>query len=42
MVSPAAQNIASELGYAPLPAPVVELVSQRIAGLEAAGSAIGG
>jgi len=42
MVSPAAQNIASELGYAPLPAPVVELVSQRIAGLGAAASAIGG
>lgn len=42
MVSPAAQSIASELGYAPLPAPVVELVSQRIGGLEAAGTVIGG
>jgi phosphate transport system substrate-binding protein len=40
MVSPAAQDIASELGYAPLPGPVVELVKDRIAGLKAAGQAI--
>ncbi len=40
MVSPAAQGIASELGYAPLPAPVVDLVSQRITTLQAAGQPI--
>jgi phosphate transport system substrate-binding protein len=42
MVSPAAQDIASELGYAPLPGPVVELVSDRIGGLEVQGQAIAG
>ncbi|NNG15039.1 MAG: phosphate ABC transporter substrate-binding protein PstS, partial [Gemmatimonadales bacterium] len=42
MVSPAAQDIASELGYAPLPGPVIELVIDRIAELKAQGQAIEG
>ena len=40
VVSPAAQDIASELSYAPLPGRVVDLVNDRIAGLKAAGQAI--
>jgi phosphate transport system substrate-binding protein len=40
MVSPAAQDIAGELGYAPLPGPVVELVRDRIGGLKAQGQVI--
>jgi hypothetical protein len=30
MLEPAAQQMASELHYAPLPAPVIELVRQRL------------
>ena len=37
MVSPEAASMASDLHYAPLPAPVVELVKDRIAGLTAGG-----
>jgi phosphate transport system substrate-binding protein len=40
MITPEAQNMASELHYAPLPAPVVALVQARIPTLKAGGKVI--
>ena len=40
MLSPDAQKMASDLQYAPLPAPVVALVQERLKGLKAAGKPI--
>jgi hypothetical protein len=40
MITPEAQKMASELHYAPLPAPVVALIEARLPTLKASGKAI--
>jgi phosphate transport system substrate-binding protein len=40
MITPEAQNMAAELHYAPLPAPVVSLVQSRLPTLKASGKTI--
>lgn len=42
MITPKAQEMAVSLGYAPLPAPVIDLVRSRLETLQAAGAPIGG
>jgi hypothetical protein len=40
MITPEAQKMAVELHYAPLPAPVIELVEARLPTLKAGGRSI--